>query len=193
MIPEQRLSTVNLHAPLLVDFPRDDPFTDFESGGIGLQNPNEGLDVQLWKLRYDELTGEFLLSAPTYPETSQFVRFDVSYVSLSFDSNMNPFISFTEAGVSKFWWFNTVNEQQEFEESLIATATSPYATLDDKRLLENTSRDNLLFYVRSGALYFRAQRDRYLVEYLLATGVIGEVLVAGMGTNLRLQIIVGSF
>ena len=193
MIPEQRLSTTNLAAPLLVNFPRDDPFTDFEQGGIGLQNPSQGLNVQLWKLRYNDLTGEFLLSAPNYPETSQFVRFDVSYISLSFDSNMNPFISFTEAGVSKFWWFNTVTGQQEFQETLISSAISPYATLDDKRPLEDLTRDNLLFYIRSGNLYFRAQRDRYLVEYLLRTGVTGEVLVAGMGTNLRLQIIVGSF
>jgi hypothetical protein len=193
MIPQQRLSSVDLIAPFLYPFPRDDPFTDFEQGGIGIQDPSAGLNVQLWKLRYDDVTGEFLLSAPTFPESVQFVRFDVSYVSLSFDSNMNPFISFTESGVSKFWWFNTLSGQQEFENTLIASASSPYATLDDRRVLEDTSRDNLLFYVRSGNLYFRAQRDRYLIEYLLKTGITGEVLVAGMGTNLRMQIIVGSF
>lgn len=193
MIPQQRLSTINLPAPLLIDFPRDDPLTDYEKGGIGLQNASQGLDVQIWTLRYDENTGEFLLSAPNYPETSQFVRFDVSYVSLSFDSNMNPFISFTEAGVSKFWWYDSVLGQQVFAESLIATANSPYATLDDRRFTQNNSRDVILTYIRSGNLYFRAQRDRYLIEYLLKTGVTGEVLIAGMGTNLRLQIIVGAF
>lgn len=193
MIPQQRLSTTNLPAPFLVDIPRDDPLTDYEKGGVNLQDPSQGLDVQLWKLRYNDITGEFLLSASNYPETVQFVRFDVSYLSLSFDSNMNPFISFTEAGVGKFWWFNPLTNQQEFEEVLIASASSPYATMDDRRPLENFTRDNILTYVRSGNLYFRAQRDRYLIEYLLKTGVTGEVLVAGMGTNLRLQIIVGAF
>lgn len=193
MIPQQRLSTIDLPAPLLVDFARDDPLTDYEKAGVGLQDPSQGLDVQIWTLRYNEDTGEFLLSAPNYPETSQFIRFDVSYVSLSFDANMNPFISFTEAGVSKFWWYDSVLEQQVFAETLIASASSPYATLDDRRAVQNSVRDIILTYVRSGNLYFRAQRDRYLIEYLLKTGVIGDVLIVGMGTNLRLQIIVGAF
>ena len=74
MIPDNRLSTTNLPAPLLVPIQRDDAFTDFEKGGVGLQDPSQGLDVQLWKLVYDESTGEFILSAPNYPPTVQFIR-----------------------------------------------------------------------------------------------------------------------
>jgi len=193
VIPGNELSSTPQPAPFTFPFSRDDALTDFEFAGVGIQDPSQGLDVQMWKLRYLEETGEFMLSAPNYPETSQFVRFNVSYVSLSFDSNMNPFISFTEAGVSTFWWFDTVPQAQIFSNNIIPTSSSPYATLDDTRPLQNTARDNLLFYVRGGSLYYRQQRDRYTIERLLATGVVGEVLIAAMQTNLRVGIIVGSF
>ncbi|MBT9138842.1 MAG: hypothetical protein DDT31_01419 [Syntrophomonadaceae bacterium] len=192
-IPDNRLSTVTLPAPFLVSIPRDHALVDFEMGGVGLQNPSQGLNVQLWRLRYDELTGNFLLSAPNHPETILFNRPNVSYISLSFDSNMNLFVSFTQAGVSRFWWFDTVPSAQVFDEVTIATATSPYATLDDRRILQDATRDILLFYIRIGNLFFRQQRDRYTIEYLLQAGVTGDVLKAGMQTNLRVGILLGSF
>lgn len=193
MIPENRLSTVPVPSSLLVPMQRDDPFIDFERAGAGLQDPSQGLDVQLWTLRYDVVTGDFVLSAPTYPPAVQFNRANVTWISLSFDSNMNPFISFTEAGVSKFWWFDTVLSQQVFNDTIIPTATSHYATLDDRRSSQNSARDILLFYIRAGNLYYRQQRDRYTIERLLRSGVTGDVLIAGMQTNLRVGITVGSF
>lgn len=192
-ILENRLSTTPVPAPLLVPISRDDPFTDYQMAGVGLQDPSQGLNVQLWRLKYDEFTGNFLLSAPNFSETVLFSRPDVSYVSLSFDTNMNPFVSFTEAGVSKFWWFDSVLGLQVFDNTTIATSSSPYATLDDTRVSQDAARDILLFYVRSGNLYYRQQRDRYTIERLLKTGVIGEVLLAGMQTNLRVGVTVGSF
>lgn len=193
MIPEQRLSTQVVEGPFRLSIIRDIPFIDYELAGVGLNDPSQGLQVQIWKLEYFRNTGEFVLSAPNYPPTVQFTRANISYVSLSFDTNMNPFISFTENGVSKFWWFNTLTGLQEFAETLIATAQSPYASLDDTRVLQSQNTDIILSYVRAGNLYFRAQRDRYLVEYLLASGVVGQVLVAGFTTNLRYKFILGTF
>jgi hypothetical protein len=193
MIIEQRLSTVNFPAPLVNPIPRFSEFEDFELGGIGINDASQGRAVQLWRLVYDIDSGDFILSSATYPPTTQFNRPDVSYVSLSFDNNMNPFIAFTENGVSKFWWFDTVLGIQTFDETTIATAITPYATVDDVRALENAQSDIILTYIRSGNLYFRAQRGRYQVEYLLKSNVIGDVLVCGMGTNLRFQIILGYF
>lgn len=193
MIPENRLSTTQVPAPFTFPFVRNDAFTDLEFAGAALNDPSQGLDVQMWKLIYDEVTGQFILSSPNYPPTVQFIRADVSYISLSFDSSMNPFISFTQSGVSIIWWFDPVANAQIFSDNIIPTASSPYATLDDSRVSQNSQRDNLLFYVRSGNLYFRQQRDRYTIERLLKTGVSGEVLTAGMQTNLRVGVIVGSF
>ena len=193
MIPEQRLSTQVVDAPFRLSIIRDIPLIDYELAGVGINDPSQGLQVQIWTLEYFRNTGEFVLSAPNSPPTVQFTRANVSYVSLSFDTNMNPFISFTENGVSKFWWFNTLTGLQEFAETLIATAQSPYASLDDTRPLQNQNTDIILSYIRAGNLYFRAQRDRYLVEYLLASGVTGQVLVAGFTTNLRYKFILGTF
>jgi hypothetical protein len=193
MIPEQRLSSQSLPAPLLNPIPRDDPFTDYQIGGVGIQDPTQGFRVKLWRLRYIELTGEFLIDSPDDAPIVAFVRFNISYVSLSFDTNMNPFVSFTEAGVSKFWWFDTVLNAQVFDDTTIATAITPYAFLDDVRPSQAANVDNILVYIRGGSLYFRAQRDRYTIEYFLRSGVVGDVLLAGMQTNLRVGITVGSF
>ena len=193
MIPQQRLSTQLVDGDFRQSLIRDIPFIDYELAGVGLNDPSLGLQYQIWTLEYIKNTGDFVLSAPNYPSTVQFNRPNVSYISLSFDTNMNPFISFVENGISKFWWFNTVSGQQEFDETLIATAQSPYAALDDTRPLQNQNTDIILSYVRSGNLYFRAQRDRYLIEYLLVSGVTGQVLVAGFTKNLRYKFILGTF
>ena len=193
MIPQQRLSTQLVDGDFRQGLIRDIPFIDYELAGVGLNDPSLGLQYQIWTLEYIKSTGDFVLSASNFPPTVQFNRPNVSYISLSFDTNMNPFISFVENGISKFWWFNTLTGLQEFAETLIATAQSPYASLDDTRPLQNQNTDIILSYIRAGNLYFRAQRDRYLVEYLLASGVTGQVLVAGMATNFRYKFILGTF
>ena len=62
--------------------------------------------------------------------------------------------------------------------------------LDDKRQSATAQGNNdiILAYVRAGKLYYRQQRDRYEVEYLLAEEIPAKVLTRiGMSKNYRLQ------
>jgi hypothetical protein len=63
-------------------------------------------------------------------------------------------------------------------------------TLDDKRALASATNDVILAYIRAGGLYYRQQRDRFAVEYVVGTGVgsSSRIVALGMGANMRLQI-----
>ena len=67
-----------------------DPLVDYEMGGIELQNPSQGMDKQLWRLRYDE--GDIKISKTSTPEveTVLFTAPDLVRLALAFDQNMNP-------------------------------------------------------------------------------------------------------
>ena len=187
MIPENRLSTSAIAAGFIEQTARPSLLVDYEMGGIALNDASQGLQVQLWTVRYDKATGDVLLSAPSAPETVAFNRPAVTELSLAFDQNMNPFIAFVQGGAAKFWWYDPLVPGQVFEESLIAAAITPRCTLDDKRGTQTANSDIILAYVRGGALYFRQQRDRYQVERLLQGGVNGGLKWIGMNANFRLQ------
>jgi hypothetical protein len=197
MIPDEALTVIPLPRPYL--YPDNLYVTrtlDYELAGAALNDPSEGLEVQVWTLRLeiDEGTelGTFYLSAPTVTEFVPFSGIGITEGSIAFDQNMNPFIGYLQNGVAKYWWFDTVIAQQVHSE-LPAGSSSPRACLDDKRRLQTSASDVIMCYTRSGNLYFRAQRDRYTVEYLLYEGVTGQVINVGMNDKLRLQIIVGVF
>lgn len=165
---------------------RESLLIDYEWGGTNLNDPDDGLMVKIWTLRYNRHTSELSVSAEGSPTTVLFSRPNITEVALAFDQNMNPFVAFVQAGVSKFWWYDPTLPGMRFEESLIATAITPRCSLDDKRSTQFGNSDILLCYVRAGNLYYRQQRDRYLTEYLLKTGVQALVDV-GMNNKLRFQ------
>lgn len=185
MIPEQRLSTTTIQAAY--ESPDDESTTattDYELGGIGLNDPSAGLRVQTWTLTTDGT--DVKISAPTHAESVLFSGTDITEVSLAFDQNMRPFVAFVEGGVAKFRWYDTLAATNTIT-SLPSGATSPRCCLDDRRDTQRTASDIIIAYLNAGSLYFRAQRDRYEDEYLLATGVLGELIKVGMNKALRLQ------
>lgn len=194
MLPQGELSTQLMYAPF--QYPDIIPplqNEDYEYGGIGLQDPSRGLMYQVWTLRLevDDLgIGHVLLSASNYPETEQFSAAGITDISLTFDQNMNPVIAFYENGQAKLWWYDLTIEQQTFTTFPAGTGV-PKCTLDDKRASQTSVSDVLVFYTKDSNLYYRQQRDRYATEYLLHTGVVGQVLQAGMNKLNRMQIVVG--
>lgn len=199
MMPDHVLSTQVILGQYIPPEERDPLKTkDYELGGIALQDPSEGLMYQVWTVRLDinEDTGmgSVYLSAPNTPDTLQFELLGITEVSLAFDQNMNPFIAFVQSGQARFWWYDPTVALQIFTD-LPVGARSPKCCLDDKRPLQTElgQSDILLCYINGTTLYLREQRDRYLTEYPLKTGVTQDIIRIAMTDVNRVQIAIGLY
>jgi len=184
MIPEQRLSAQRIRAELILPDPQINRLEAKHLGGVALNDPSGGLSVQTWYIR---ATGnQVFVRADSVAETLLFsVAGTITEASLAFDQNMRPFVAFIEDGVAKYRWFDSALGGQTIS-SLPAGVSDPRCTLDDNRPTQTNISDIILAYIRAGNLYFRAQRDRYEIEYLLREGV-PELRQVGLNRKLRLQ------
>lgn len=187
MIPEQRLSITPVPGALL-GARGSRPVTathDYEDGGIALNDPSRGLQFQVWEAYLQN--NNIVLEAPGYPPTVVYTgAAAITEVSLAFDQNMRPTIAFVEGGQAKLRWFDSVPGQQVVT-VLDANVVNPRVTLDDKHPLGVPDSDVILAYLRLGGLYFRAQRDRYGVEYPLQAEAPAELIKIGLSDQYRLQ------
>jgi len=163
--------------------------SDFELGGIALQDPSQGHLVQEWNCYITDDFTEIRIVAPAVTDTLLYTGTGITSVSCSFDQNMRPTFAFIEEGSAKLSWYDSVPEETVVTD-YGATVFTPKVTLDDKRALQEGAADVIFAYVKNDNLYMRMQRDRYLVEYLLYTGIIedelGELQCIGMCRNFRL-------
>lgn len=196
MLPNHTLSTVPVIGYYLPPDDRDpSPILDYELGGVALFDASQGMMVRTWyaRLVVDGVkeTSNVYIGAEGVPEIVFFSGGDFTEVALAFDQNMNPFLAFIEGGQAKFYWFDAAIPGYTIT-TLPVGSRSPKCCLDDKRSTQVGESDILLFYMRGTTLYYREQRDRYLVEYTLATGLGGQdVLMCGMSRVNRVQIAIG--
>jgi hypothetical protein len=184
MIPNNVLSTTPAPAPVTGARARAVSNTvDFEDGGIALQDPSQGSQYQQWRGR---LLGEdVVLDAPTVAPVTIYSAPNITEISFTFSQNMDPALAFVQAGMAKLFWFDSVvgsNVVTEFPD-----AVTPRVILDDKRFTQTTNSDIIFAYLRSGALYYRQQRDRFQVERLLDAGPYAGLVKIGFNSQLRLQ------
>ena len=144
------------------------PLMDFEQGPIALNDPTEGHDYQTWTIRYFPATGEFTYEAPNTARTVVHTASDVTEISGAFDQNGQPFLTYVEAGVAKFWWYNSLISSMDIT-NLPTGSLTPRCCIDDKRTTSSAANvsDIILCYVHNGGLHYRMERDRYGVEYTL--------------------------
>ena len=188
MIQGDRLSTTSLSAGFLSPDDRDREFTyiDYEQGGVGVTDTALGLDFQVWVA--EAINGTSIIIYPELdPGNSTTVLTDtgITSISLAFDQVMRPTISYG----SKLYWFDSV--AADFVTTDFSTHTSAVLLMDDKRAIgtDLAGNDVLYIYIRAGNLYYRQQRDRYTIEYLLETPAQGTFIIrAGMMKNLRLGV-----
>ncbi len=184
MIPLNQLSTT----PLFAEYTEKSnnlnaPLVDYELGGVGLNNPTEGLKVKIWTLY---MVGKNVtISAEGVEPTTLFEWTGISELSLAFDQNMRPFVAFVALGQAKYWWFDTTIAAMRFSD--LPLAVTPRCTLDDKRLIAGNTSDIILAYVRGNNLYMRYQRDRFTIEYTLKLEVNGTLVTIGMTKNNRIK------
>lgn len=166
---------------------------DYELGGIDLNDPSQGLQVQTWRAFLSGGVNNIqsvMVESATHPASVLFSAAGITQISLAFDQNMHPFIAFMQNGQARFWWFDPTIPGHTFTTLPVGTL-GPQCGLDDKRLLTSSTSDIILSYIRGTTLYWREQRDRYLIEYTVALGVTKDLIRVGMNGILRFQWAVG--
>jgi hypothetical protein len=186
-LPGNVLSTTQRPAPFLSpdDRVRTD-LTDFELGGVALNDASQGSEVQAWALTYAD--PDIIVTPETIGDPSTVIQVaGCTEISLAFDQNMQPLIAYVVGGQAKFYWFDSLLE--DFTTSdLEANALSPRCGLDDKRFLQTGTSDVILAYILDTKLVYRQQRDRYGIVRELYGGLDNETLyTVGMNTGNQFQ------
>lgn len=189
MLPDGVLSTTALPASFLS--PRDAPIVpliDYELGGVGVSDPSQGLMIKSWRMQW--IAGDFVLDAPGVAPAVVLSKPNVKNFSFTFDQNMKVFITWTDDLGCWYWWYDATLPGYSTVQ-LAADAQTPKCSLDDKRIHQLSVSDIILAYMRSGSLYYRQQRDRFGVEYLLKSDVGGYLRRVGMNRVWRFQFDIG--
>ena len=189
MIPDNDLSDTALISgfsfPVKGPSP-EDTLQDWELAGVALNDSSQGLLVKLWhgvlQINKETGVGSVYVEAPSVPLTFLFSGVGITEIALSFDQNMNPFVAYMQGGDAKIYWYDPTVPGMTHT-TLPAGCYDLRCTLDDKRRFNVGDSDIVLSYIRAGVLYMRYQRDRYLVEYTLKTGIGSNARLVSMAMN----------
>ena len=193
-IPEGRLSTTVQEGAYTV--PEDRvfyAFVNYERGPRSIEVPDQGLDYQNWTFSWDSGTGNITATPEDFPGEASVVHNipACSLISCTFDQNGRVAIAYL-AGNAYLWWYDS-QQAQRVTTDLGSDIRGICLYLDDKRSTQNAANDMLLWYTKiNGAtydLYMLRQRDRFLTEYLMASGLeLYHIHNSGMNSNLRGQL-----
>lgn len=173
----------------------------YESGPIDIEDTAEGLLYQTWILTWDYLTDDFTAVGMTSggPGTIVLNVADVLTMNFTFDQAGRITIAYTTSTSSYLYWYDT-DIASTTTTDLTALALGPVIQLDDKRNTQNTVNDMLLWYTKAEGggtfeLFMLRQRDRFLTEYSMATGIEDAFFIhnIGMTAELRIQIEIKTF
>jgi hypothetical protein len=189
-IPGNRLSTTPILGAYLSPYDREmGPFLDYEQGGIALDDPSQGLQVQVWRLDYAASNGDFLVTPESFGSPSvQYTDPGAIVTSLAFDQSMRVVLAWIKDGDVFLRWFDPLPNMTVI--SNFGPAQDARVLLDDPRELQTIagSSDVLLFYVRGGRIYYRQQRDRFTIERELGAFINPNALIVKYGRTNRLRI-----
>jgi len=194
MLPPNGFSTVpHPGAFLSPDDVERDLLQDFEYGGVAINDPSQGLRLKVWSAFYTKATKEVRLKTLDGAiNTLIFSANNLTELSFSFDQNMQPVFAYMQDGVLRFRWFDSV--PAAIVTTQYAGATSPFVTLDDKRLERTGESDILLAYLRAGGAYYRLQRERFATEHAIPISIpaegVSRIVNFGMTDKNRVQLLV---
>jgi len=163
--------------------------TSRELGPIALYDGSQGINQRVWVATTTGTEAKVYPEDDPLDETVLLTGTSITQVSLGFNQNGFPFLSYVDAGVPKLYWYNPL--LPGYETLTVTGAISPILTMDDKRRFStaNNANDVLLFYMKLGTgLCMRQQRDRYLTEYVVAAGATGRITRAGLNSDYRMQV-----
>lgn len=186
-LPENRVSD----DPIITSFLSPDnkgfnPLVAFERGGVDIQDPSEGLSGYEWRARFVSGTIKLEQDPLRYYDFITDLPNDVLSIDFTFDQNMNPVVTWELEESSFIYWFDPV--VQDYVTSEFFGIRNPRLTLDDKRTEFVDTSDVIFAYLRDDVLAYRQQRDRFLIERGLSSGIPENLVLEkiGMQTNHRL-------
>ncbi|WP_173911037.1 hypothetical protein [Acinetobacter sp. Marseille-Q1618] len=164
---------------------RYDPLIDYEWGGVDLLDTSQGLQVKIWTCFYD---GNWICvqSGDILHRLIQVEH--VTALSLAFDFNMHPTIAYISDFKMYLYWYDTAQGKQITTEYGL-DYLNPQLSLDDHRLHQSGNADIIFAYLKNGNLYYRQQRDRFLIERLLQQDIEVELKQIGMNNKNRFQFV----
>jgi hypothetical protein len=153
-------------------------------GPVAIGDASQGLNYQDWQVSTDGANNVIFTPLTTGSPTTVYAGTDViAWVAGTFDQAGRVQVAFMIGTSAYFYWYDSV--ANAYTLTPLATGDfNPYICLDDPRPLESSSSDVILCYTNTitNHLYFRAQRDRFGVEYDL--GFIGAgTLMTQAGPN----------
>jgi hypothetical protein len=163
-------------------------FVDYERGGLAITDASLGLDYQDWQCKYNDATGEVFINPVGAADALYLIIPSASEMCFAFDQQMRPVLAYVVDDIIRLRWYDTT--VSAFVVTDFVGARSPKLTLDDKRPAQLANSDVIFAYIKTnGDLCYRQQRDRYLVERVLHSGVdpANRLIALGMASNLRLQ------
>lgn len=166
------------------------PF-EIELGPEKLNTSGGNIKAAWWLFEYtgSEVTASKHNGTVFEPVTSVFLVDNIKRLAATFDQLGRPMVFFeTLDNKLKLYWFDPVLVQNIITE--FGDGNYPYATFDIRWDTSNPRSDVMLFYMRSGAIFYRMQRDRYAIEY--ATPVTSDAVFikeADMAVDYRLQLL----
>lgn len=184
-LPENILSVPAVPTPYLFpDSQERELLIDFELGGVALNDPSQGLLVQRWTLT---LVGDDVTIEPDSGGTEVLFTFTgITEISLAFDQNMHPFVTYIRDGDAWYWWFDPLVPGQVHAQMALDVKDTR-CTIDDKRSQFQASSDIILAYKKGDGLFMRIQRDRFTIEYDLLFSTPVPFHTFGMTENLRVK------
>lgn len=165
---------------------------DFEDGPIDISDSSSGLFYQVWNGIASDQGVRLIKYAGNDEGYDVLSQLNITEMSFTFDQNGRPTIAYIQYGIAKIWWYDsTVGGMST---TVIGSGIgSPKIFLDDKRQTQTAISDMIVGYIKQKQLCYRLQRDRFLIEYVLATNVSGRLHKIGMGNNLRLQFVISNY
>lgn len=191
-LPENRLSIEPARAPFIGAraFPTS-KIVDYEDGGVAIQDISKGLLFQRWRallLNPGQPDSYVQLDAPTVEPFTLVSLPGLTEISISFDQLMRPTLAYVQNGTAYLRWYDSAAAEYVTDE-IGSGIITPRVALDDKRFIASNgyqSSDVILAYVKGGDLYYRQQRDRYMIERLLKADV-KPLIKIGFNRGLRFQ------
>jgi len=195
-IPQGRLSTVPVEDVFLPPEARTfKRLTSYEIGPLGIEDMTLGLLYQPWTLDYNKLTGEITMTPNTTgsPIVLGITVMDILDINFTFDQSGRLSFAWKTLTNTYLYWYDT---------ALGYTVTTDLGTdilsislqLDDKRATQSVVNDMILWYTKADGLgtctlYNKLQRDRFTVEYEMATLLpVPYLQNVGMHYGLRVQL-----